>query len=129
MNATAVFASGARMSASELVSGIDAFALEDTSALWHRRFSEPIVAPVGISAGNIYFTLSFESEAIVPSRGIVYTLNSGDGKTVSERPIRGALHGFIPSMPMPDEQGRLLIADKDKLVVYTLDRSTLKRVF
>jgi outer membrane protein assembly factor BamB len=128
-NETAVFAAGFRMLENEVVSGISGFALEDTTTLWTRRFTVPLSAPIAASSGNIYFSLAFESEAIVDTRGLLYTLNAGDGKTMSERPVEGAAHGFFPGMPMPDEQGRLLLADRDKLVIYALDRSTLRRVF
>ncbi|MEO6941222.1 MAG: PQQ-binding-like beta-propeller repeat protein [Candidatus Kapaibacterium sp.] len=129
VNASAIFASGFRTLESEVVSGIDAFALGDTAHLWSRRFTEPLATPVAVGESNLYFTLSFESEAQVGSRGLFYTLQAGDGKTISERAMPGALHGFGAGIPMPDEQGRFLIADREKPTVYVLDRSTLKRVF
>jgi hypothetical protein len=86
------------------------------------------MAAPAVSEGNLFFTLSFETEAIVGARALLYTLRSGSGETVSERPLK-ASSGALPAMPIPDEQGRLLVADAERPVVYALDRSTLKRVF
>jgi hypothetical protein len=127
-NSDKAFASGFRNTQGELVSGIDAFKLSDTSFVWKRRFTEPLMAAPAVSEGNLFFTLSFETEAIVGARALLYTLRSGSGETVSERPLK-ASSGALPAMPIPDEQGRLLVADAERPVVYALDRSTLKRVF
>lgn len=127
-NSDKAFASGFRNTQGELVSGIDAFKLADTSFVWKRRFAEPLLAAPAVSEANVFFTLSFETEAIVGSRALLYTLRSGSGETVSERPLK-ASSGALPAMPIPDEQGRLLVADAQRPVIYALDRSTLKRVF
>jgi hypothetical protein len=113
----------------ELTSGIDAFRLDDTIRTWSRRFSEPLVAPFVVSNGNVYMHLSFRSDAVVDSRGIFYTINARTGKTLRDQSIPGAEAGFLPHIPMPDERGRLLLADGSKLVVYLLDRSSFERVF
>lgn len=113
----------------ELTSGIDAFRLDDTIHTWSRRFSEPLVAPFGVSENNVYLHLSFRSDAIVDTRGIFYTLDSRTGKTLRSQSIPGAEDGFLPHIPMPDEQGRFLLADRRRLIVYLLDRSSFERVF
>jgi hypothetical protein len=113
----------------ELTSGLDAFRIDDTIHTWSRRFSEPLVAPFGVSNGNVYLHLSFRSDAVVETRGIFYTLNARTGKTLREQSIPGAEDGFLPHIPMPDERGRFLLADGAKLVVYLLDRSSFERVF
>lgn len=128
-NAVAAFASGFRTVEGEVVSGVAAFSLLDTTMLWQRRFTEPLVAPVASGDGSIYFVMNFESEAMVSSRGLFYALSSGDGKTMLEKPMPGATSGLLFGMPMPDEQGRLLVADRAKAVVYALDRSALRRLF
>ena len=128
-NASEIVASGFRTLESESVSGIDAFSIADTSVLWSRRFTEPVALPLTISNGNIYFAMTFESQAIVASKGLFYTLRATTGKTVSERAIAGVEHGFIPGMPMPDDRGRLLLADRDRTIVYILDRSVFQRIF
>jgi hypothetical protein len=127
-NGDKAFASGFRNNGGELSSGIDAFKLEDTSFQWKRRFSEPLMTSPAVSEGNLFFTLSFETEAIVGARALLYTLKSGSGESVSERPLKASA-GALPAMPMPDDQGRLLVADRERPVIYILDRSTLKRVF
>jgi hypothetical protein len=123
-----VFTSGIREQG-ELTSGLDAFRIDDTIHTWSRRFSEPLVAPFGVSNGNVYLHLSFRSDAVVETRGIFYTLNARTGKTLREQSIPGAEDGFLPHIPMPDERGRFLLADGGKLVVYLLDRSSFERVF
>lgn len=123
-----VFVGGIREQG-ELTSGLDAFRLEDTIHTWSRRFSEPLVAPFGVSNGNVYLHLSFRSDAVVDTRGIFYTLHARTGKTLREQSIPGAEDGFLPHIPMPDERGRFLLADGGKLVVYLLDRSSFERVF
>jgi outer membrane protein assembly factor BamB len=111
------------------VSGIDAFSLEDSTPVWSRRFTEPIASPIAVNDGSIYFSLSFESEAIVASKGLFYTLDARNGKTISERAVAGALNGFVPGMPMPDDAGRLLLADRLRPVIYILNRSAFRRMF
>lgn len=127
-NSDKAFASGFRNSQGELVSGIDAFKLSDTSFQWKRRFTEPLMGPPAVSEANVYFALSFETEAIVGARALFYTLRSGSGETVSERSLKAST-GVLSTMPMPDEQGRLLVADKERPVIFALDRSTIKRIF
>jgi hypothetical protein len=128
VNSDKAFASGFRNSQGELISGIDVFKLGDSSFQWKRRFSEPLLGAVAVSEANLFFGLSFETEAIVGSHSLFYTLRSGSGQTVSERPLK-ASSGMLPVMPMPDDQGRFLLCDRSKPVIYALDRSTLKRVF
>lgn len=128
-NASDVIASGVRARSGEIASGIDAFRLDDTIKTWSRRFSEPLAAPVAVSDGNVYMHLSFESEAMIGTRGIFYTLDAETGKTTRELPVDGALFGFLPQLPMPDERGRFLLADRTRLLVYLLDRSSFERVF
>ncbi len=128
-NKKSYFASGFRNSSSESVSGIDAFSLDDTTPVWSRRFTEPIASPIAVSDGSLYFSLSFESEAIVASKGLFYTLDARNGKTLSERAVAGAVSGFVPGMPMPDDAGRLLLADRARPIVYILNRSALRRMF
>jgi hypothetical protein len=128
-NSDEIVASGFRTLESEMVSGIDAFAIADTSVLWSRRFTEPVAAPLAVGNSDIYFTMTFETQAIVASKGLFYTLRAATGKTISERSLAGARDGFIPAMPMPDERGRLLVADGRRSVLYLLDRSALQRVF
>jgi hypothetical protein len=123
-----VFVGGIREQG-ELTSGLDAFRIEDTIHTWSRRFSEPLVAPFGVSNGNVYLHLSFRSDAVVDTRGIFYTLHARTGKTLREQSIPGAEDGFLPQIPMPDERGRFLLADRSRLVVYLLDRSSFERVF
>jgi hypothetical protein len=123
-----IFVSGIREQG-ELTSGLDAFRLNDTIHTWSRRFSEPLVAPFGVSNGNVYMHLSFRSDAVVDTRGIFYTIHARTGKTLREQSIPGAELGFLPHIPMPDERGRFLLADGGKLVVYLLDRSSFERVF
>lgn len=126
---TAAFASGIRAQSGEMISGLDAFSLEDTSILWSRRFTEPLIAPVAVGNGNLYFFLSFEAEALTDTRTIFYTLNSETGKTLREQGLKGAMNGLLPQMPMPDQRGRFLVADRENLIVYILDRSSYERVF
>jgi outer membrane protein assembly factor BamB len=128
-SATAAFGSGFRTIEGEVVSGVSAFNLADTNILWQRRFTGPLVVPVASGDGNIYFVMNFESEAMVSSRGLFYALSSEGGKTVLEKPMPGATSGLLFGMPMPDGQGRLLVADRAKAVVYALDRSALRRLF
>lgn len=128
-NHTDVIVGGIREQGGELVSGIDAFRLEDTITAWSRRFTEPLVAPFAVSDGDIYLHLSFESDAVVETRGIFYTLDAETGKTLREQGIPGAVTGFLPHIPMPDYKGRFLLADRTRLLVYLLDRSSFERVF
>jgi hypothetical protein len=127
-NTDKALASGFRNGGGELVSGIDVFKLADTTFQWKRRFTEPLMGPPAVSEANVYFALSFETEAIVGARALFYTLKSGSGETVAERSLKASM-GVLPAMPMPDEQGRFLEADRERPVVFALDRSTLKRVF
>jgi len=129
LNSHTAFASGFRTIESDVASGITAFSLTDTATLWHRVFTEPIVAPIAAGDANIYFTVSFESQAQISSRGIFETLSASDGTTVSERAARGAAGGFLSHMPMPDELGRFLVADRLRPVIHIFDRSGLKRMF
>ncbi len=129
LNSASAFASGFRTMESDVTSGIVAFSLADTSTKWRRFFTEPLVAPIAAGDQNIYFTVSFESQAAISSRGIFETLSASDGKTVSERAGRGAAGGFLSHMPMPDEVGRFLVADRIRPVIHIFDRSGLKRMF
>jgi outer membrane protein assembly factor BamB len=129
LNSHSAFASGFRTMESDVTSGIVAFTLQDSSTKWHREFTEPLVAPIAAGEENIYFTVSFESQAPVASRGIFESLSAIDGKTVSERAAHGAVNGFLSQMPMPDEVGRFLVADQFRPIVHIFDRSGLKRMF
>ncbi len=128
-NSESYITSGFRTSAGELSSGIDAFSLSDTLTRWSRRFSEPVTAPLAVSDGSVYFALSFETSAIVGSKGLFYALDAGNGKTVLEHALSGALDGFVPGMPMPDRAGRLMLADRARPVIYLLNRTAFHRMF
>jgi len=128
-NGKAVFTSGYRTLQSGLVSGIDAFSMQDTTWFWRREFTEPIGSKLAVSKGNVYFAMSFASEAYVTTRGLFYTLDAVEGRTVSERTVENAPNGFITAMPMVDQEGRFILADRNRLIVYILDRSSLRRVF
>jgi len=129
INKAAAFASGFRSMEGEVTSGVAAFKLADTTTMWQRSFAEPLVAPIAASDANVYFVSSFESNAVISSRGLLVTLTAGEGKTVSEKIAPGAAEGLSPFMPMPDEDGRILVADAARPVVYVFDRSGLKRMF
>ena len=128
-NRKSYITSGFRTTGGESVSGIDAFSIEDTTSLWSRRFTEPVEFPVAVSDGNIYFSLSFESQAIVGAKGLFYALDARNGKTLTEHAVMGAVSGFVPGMPMPDEAGRLMLADRVRPVIYLFNRSAFRRVF
>jgi hypothetical protein len=119
-----IYASGFRFTEGETESGIDAFRFEDTARLWQRRFTEPLAAPVAVGPDALFFPLSIEGESEIPTRALLFSLNSEDGKTLSQRPIRmgtvGARTGVLARMPMPDENGRLLFADRDRLRIWIL---------
>lgn len=128
-NEKLVFASGYRSLQSGLVSGIDAFSMSDTTWYWHKDFSEPIGSALAVSQSNIYFTMSFSSEAYVSTRGLFYTLDAADGRIRSERTVNGAANGFFAAIPMVDQEGRFLLVDREKPLIYILDRSSLRRMF
>jgi hypothetical protein len=128
-NYTDVIVGGFREQGGEPVSGIDAWRIEDTIHTWSRRFTEPVVAPFAVSDDDVYLHLSFSTDAIVETRGIFYTISAETGKTLREQAIPGATSGFLSHIPMPDFKGRFLLADRTRLLVYLLDRSSFERVF
>ncbi len=119
-NGNMVLSSGFYDSGIELTSGIDAFAIEDTMKLWQRRFSYPVSSPVAISEKFAYFTLTFSTQAAVPTQSIFYTLDLSTGKTLGELPVMGAQNGFIPGIPMPMSDGGFMLADRNKPIIYFL---------
>lgn len=117
-NGELLFASGFREYGGELASGIDCFTASKFEKRWQRRLSEPLVTPLAVSQNNVYFTLSFSTNAETPSSGIFYVLSTNDGKTEKEVPIEGARAGFAPGMPMPFGDGALMISDRENPIVY-----------
>ncbi|HEY6170895.1 MAG TPA: hypothetical protein VIX80_01430 [Candidatus Kapabacteria bacterium] len=119
-NGELIISSGFRERSEELASGIDAFDVSSLEKRWQRRFSEPLVAPVSISAENIYFTLSFPTTAETPSNGLFYVLTASTGKTDREVAIEGVLSGFAAGMPMPFREDALMLSDNQKPIIYII---------
>ena len=119
-NGPVVLASGFRETGGDLQSGIDAFSSEDSSKLWQRRLSYPIVTPVAVGEKFAYFSLTFAAQAQVISNSIFYSLDMNNGKTLSELPISGARHGFVMGLPMPQEDKGFILSDLDKPMIYFL---------
>jgi hypothetical protein len=119
-NGKFIFTSGFRERTEELASGIDAFSANDLEKRWQRRFSEPLVAPIAVSSENIYFTLSFETNAETPSNGILYILSAETGTTEREQAIEGVKHGFAAGMPMPLSDHSLLLSDNEQPIIYSI---------
>jgi hypothetical protein len=119
-NGVLIISSGFRERSEELASGIDAFDITMLERRWQRRFSEPLVAPVSISAENIYFTLSFPTTAETPSNGLFYVLTAATGKTDREVAIEGVLSGFASGMPMPFGEDAIMLSDNQKPIIYKI---------
>lgn len=119
-NGVLIISSGFRERSEELASGIDAFDMTMLERRWQRRFSEPLVAPVSISAENIYFTLSFPTTAETPSNGLFYVLTAATGKTDREVAIEGVLNGFAAGMPMPFGEDAIMLSDNQKPIIYKI---------
>lgn len=119
-NGEIIISSGFRERSEELASGIDAFDISSLEKRWQRRFSEPLVSPISISAENIYFTLSFPTTAETPSNGLFYVLTAATGKTDREVAVEGVLNGFAAGMPMPFGEDALMLSDNQKPIIYKI---------
>lgn len=119
-NGELIISSGFRERSEELASGVDAFDISSLEKRWQRRFSEPLVAPVSVSAENIYFTLSFPTTAETPSNGLFYVLTASTGKTDREVAVEGVLNGFASGMPMPFGEDALMLSDNQKPIIYKI---------
>ncbi len=119
-NGQILLSSGFRETGSDLQSGIDAFNADDTTKIWQRRFSYPVVLPPAINERYLYFSLTFISEAEVTTQSIFYTLDLTNGKTLVELPVAGAKDGFVNGIPMPMNGAALMLADRSRPVIYFL---------
>ncbi|MDP4220387.1 MAG: hypothetical protein Q8916_10725 [Bacteroidota bacterium] len=119
-NGPVVLSAGFYSGSGDLESGIDAFYADDTLKLWQRRFTYPVVTPVGISTKYAYFALTFSTESVVPSRSIFYTLDLSTGKTLGELPVGGKAEGMVNAIPMPMNERGFMMADPLRPVIYFL---------
>lgn len=119
-NGPIVLSAGFYNGGSEFESGIDAFYADDTTKLWQRRFTYPIVTPVAVSAKFAYFTLTFSTEALVPAKTIFYTLDLSTGKTLGELPIAGKQEAEVNGIPMPVNGRGFMFSGPGKPVIYFL---------
>ncbi len=118
-NGNLILSGGFRENGGELVSGIDAFNIEDTTKLWQRRFSYPLVAMITVSNNHAYIPFTFTTQASVPTKTIVSMINLNDGTTISELPVTTAESGFVQGVGTP-ASGMLLYADKNTNRIYFL---------
>ncbi len=118
-NGSLILAGGFRENSGELVSGIDAFNIEDTTKLWQRRFTYPLVAMITVSNNHAYIPFTFTTQALVPTKTIVSMINLNDGSTISELPVAAAESGFVQGVGTP-ASGMLLYADKATNRLYFL---------
>ncbi|MEP7234431.1 MAG: hypothetical protein ABI778_03960 [Ignavibacteriota bacterium] len=119
-NGPVVLSSGFEQAGGSLESGIDAFAADDSTKLWERHFTRPVVTPVAISKKYAYFHLSFSTEAIVPAKSIFYTLELSSGKTLAEVPLKGIRNGTASGMPLPVDKEEIILSDNTKPALYFL---------
>jgi len=119
-NQSVVLSSGFRDSGGDLESGLDAFYAEDTMKLWQRRLSYPIVLSPAISEKYAYFSLTFSTQAAVPTQSIFYTIDISTGKTLGELPVTGAHNGFATGIPVPMEERGFMLKDRNCAVIYFL---------
>lgn len=118
-NGTLILSGGFRENGGELVSGIDAFNIDDTTKLWQRRFTYPLVAMITVSNNHAYIPFTFTTQASVPTKTIVSMINLNDGTTISELPVATAESGFVQGVGTP-ASGMLLYADKNTNRIYFL---------
>ncbi len=114
-----ILASGFRETAGDLISGIDAFGHADSTLLWKRRFSYPLVAITTVSPRYAYVPFTFSTQATVPTKTIATVLDLINGATTSEVPVPGAEAGMVQGAAMPIE-GCLAYADRAKPTLYFL---------
>jgi outer membrane protein assembly factor BamB len=119
-NGPVVLSAGFYSNGGELESGIDAFYADDTTKLWQRHFTYPIVTPVGVSSKYAYFTLTFSTEALVPARSIFYTLDLSTGKTLGELSIAAATEAAVNGIPMPMSEKGFMFSSPGKPHIYFL---------
>ncbi len=119
-NGPVILSSGFRDSGGDLESGIDAFYADDTTKLWQRRFTYPVIMPVAINEKYAYFTLTFSTQTAVPAQSIFYTLDLSTGKALGELAITGAQHGFASGIPMPLGEMGFMLVDASRPVIYFL---------
>ncbi len=117
-NRSMILSSGFLMNGGDLQSGIDAFYADDTTKLWQRRFSYPLVTPVSVSNKYAYFSLVFTTEAEIPTHSIFYTLEMSTGKTLGELPVLGAKNGFALGIPMPLQEKEFIMSDRNRSMLY-----------
>ncbi len=118
-NGSLILTGGFRENGGELVSGIDAFNIEDTTKLWQRRFTYPLVAMITVSNNQAYIPFTFTTQASIPTKTIVSMINLHDGTTISELPVATAESGFVQGVGTP-ASGMLLYADKNTNRIYFL---------
>ena len=117
-NGSMILSSGFLMNGGDLQSGIDAFYADDTTKLWQRRFSYPLVTPVSVSNKYAYFSLVFTTEAEIPTHSIFYTIDMSTGKTLGELSVVGAKNGFTLGIPMPLEEKEFIMSDRNRSILY-----------
>lgn len=116
-NNSFIITGGFRETQGDMISGIDAFRLDDTGKYWQRRFTYPVVMPVTISQANAYIPFTITTQADVPAKTVLVTLDITDGSTLKELPITGAMSGFVPSVGMPVD-GTITFADRSRARIY-----------
>lgn len=114
-----ILTGGFRETAGDMMSGVDAFNVADSSTLWSRRFDFPTVAPVCMSRGFAYMPFTFTTNATVPTKSILVTLDLSDGKSVGEFGVPNASTGFVQGVASPIV-GMLAYADRSAPKVYFL---------
>jgi hypothetical protein len=112
-------ASGFQMSGEDYSGAIDAFLISTNEKMWQRRFTEPLATPVAVTMEHAFFTLSFTSQADVPSNAIFFALELASGETAREVAVTDAKNGFVPGLPIP-YKGSLLLADAVNNTIYKL---------
>jgi hypothetical protein len=112
-------ASGFQMSGDDYAGAIDAFLVSANEKMWQRRFTEPLATPVAVTTQHAFFTLSFASNADIPSTALFYALDLPNGTTAREVGVTDARNGFVPGLPMP-YKGALLLADASTNSIYKL---------
>jgi hypothetical protein len=118
-NTSLIVSGGFRETAGDLMSGIDAFRLDDTSAYWHRRFTYPVVMPLTVTSANVYIPFTFTTQALVPAKTVFVSLDVTDGSTIKELAVFGSGDGFVSADAMP-VNGALAYSDRSAPRIYFL---------
>ncbi|HET9137358.1 MAG TPA: hypothetical protein VFO76_12030 [Candidatus Kapabacteria bacterium] len=118
-NGKMIISGGFRETEGEIVSGIDAFHIDDSATVWRRRFTYPLVSTLTVSSSYAYIPFTFSTQATVPTKTVLSIIDLSDGKTQSEFNIPDAEAGFVQGVGMPVD-GMLSYADRSQSKVYFL---------